>query len=121
MDPGGLPKNSKKVNERGRMQRFMIERGNPLSTDLTSDERLSRIYVILLQIDRLQLTAVYCNRRGCVKTAPQKTRFRSVNNYKELQGIHMQVKSEYVGTLTMTEMMTRMRRATSTTTCLTWT
>ena len=30
----------------------------------TSDEWLSRIYSILLQIDRLQLTAVYCNRRG---------------------------------------------------------
>ena len=34
VDSGGLPKNSKKVNERGCMQRFMIERGNPLSTDL---------------------------------------------------------------------------------------
>ena len=34
MDPGGLPENSKKVNERGCMQRFTIERGNPLSTDL---------------------------------------------------------------------------------------
>ena len=30
----------------------------------TSDEWLSRIHSILLQIDRLQLTAVYCNRRG---------------------------------------------------------
>ena len=29
----------------------------------TSDERPSRICSILLQIDRLQLTAVYCNRR----------------------------------------------------------
>ena len=29
----------------------------------TSDEWLSRIHSILLQIDRLQLTAVYCNRR----------------------------------------------------------
>ena len=56
---------------------------------------------------------------GGVKTTPQKTRFRSVNNYKELQGIHMQVKSEYVGTLT-TELMTQ-SRTTSTTTCLTWT
>ena len=35
----------------------------------------------LLQMDRLQLTAVYCNRR--VKTTPQKTRFRCENNYKE--------------------------------------
>ena len=38
-------------------------------------------------------------------------------NYKELQEIHIQVKSEYVDTLTMTEMMTRMRRTESTTTC----
>ena len=30
VDPGGLPKNSKKVDERGRMQRFMIEQGHPL-------------------------------------------------------------------------------------------
>ena len=41
MDPGGLLKNSQKVDERGRMQRFMIERGNPLCK--TSDERLSPI------------------------------------------------------------------------------
>ena len=34
VDPRGLPKNSKKVNQRGCMQRFMIERCNPLSTDL---------------------------------------------------------------------------------------
>ena len=53
----------------------------------------------------------------CKDNTSKKTRFRSVNNYKELQGIHLQVKSEYVGTLTMTEMMTRLRRATSTTTC----
>ena len=30
VDPGGFPKNSTKVDERGCMQRFMIERGNPL-------------------------------------------------------------------------------------------
>ena len=30
----------------------------------TSDERLSRIHFILLQLDRLQLTSVFCNRRG---------------------------------------------------------
>ena len=34
MNPGGLLKNSKKVNERGCMQRFKIERGNPLFTEL---------------------------------------------------------------------------------------
>ena len=39
---------------------------------------LSRIQFILLQIDRLQLTSVYCNRRGGVKTTPQMTRFRDV-------------------------------------------
>ena len=37
---------------------------------------------------------------------------------EQLQGICIQVNSEYVGTLMTTEMMTRMRRATSTTTCL---
>ena len=31
---------------------------------------------ILLQMDRLQLTAIYCNRRGDVKITPQMTRFR---------------------------------------------
>ena len=33
-NPGGLPKNSKKVNKRGCKQRFAIERGNPLFTEL---------------------------------------------------------------------------------------
>ena len=33
-NPGGLHKNSKKVDERGCMQRLTIGRGNPLSTDL---------------------------------------------------------------------------------------
>ena len=51
MDPGGLLKKSKKVNKRGCMQRLMIERSSPLSTDFlakTSDERLSRISFIVL-------------------------------------------------------------------------
>ena len=30
----------------------------------------------LSQMDRLQLTAVYCNRRVCVNTTPQMTCFR---------------------------------------------
>ena len=34
-------------------------------------------------MDRLQLTAVYCNRRG-VKTTPQMTRFRDVKVSKNL-------------------------------------
>ena len=54
-----------------RMERPVVCR----SLAKTSDEWLSRIHSFLLQIDRLQLTAVYCNRR-CVKTTPQKTRFR---------------------------------------------
>ena len=33
------------------------------SLDQTSDVRLSRLVPILLQLDRLQLTSVYCNRR----------------------------------------------------------
>ena len=32
--------------------------------------------ITLLQMDRLQLTAVYCNRRRGVNTTPQVTRFR---------------------------------------------
>ena len=69
MDPGGLPKNSKKVTERECMQRFMIERVNPLSTDLWRKPQTNGfhefilLFSILLQIDRLQLTAVCCNRR----------------------------------------------------------
>ena len=48
----------------------------------TNFTNLFSLFSILLQLDRLQLTAVCCNRRGC-KTTPQKTRFRSVNLYKE--------------------------------------
>ena len=44
----------------------------------TSDRWLSRIQFILWQMDRLQLTAVYRNRRRCVPTTPQNTRFRDV-------------------------------------------
>ena len=35
--------------------------------------------IYLLQLDRLQLTAVYCNRRVSVKTTPQMTRFRGAS------------------------------------------
>ena len=55
-----------------RTERLVVYR----SLAKTSDDWLSRIHSILLQIS-LQLTAVYCNRRG-VKTTPQKTRFRDV-------------------------------------------
>ena len=44
-----------------------------------------------------------------VKTTPQRTRFRIVNMYKELQEIHIQVKSEYLGTLTTIKLMTQSR------------
>ena len=59
-----------------------IERDNPLFTELwrkpqTND--FSKKYFILLQKDRLQLTAVYCNRRGCVRTTPQKPVFSLLN------------------------------------------
>ena len=40
---------------------------------------------------------------------------------EQLQGIHTRIRSPNMGTLTMTEMMARMRRATSTITCWTWT
>ena len=41
----------------------------------TSDDWLSRIHFILLQLDRLQLTAVYCNRRVCKYTTSKKPVF----------------------------------------------
>ena len=101
MNPGGLPENSKKVNERGSMQRFKTERGNPLCSVFGKKPRTNgfhEICSISSQIDRSQLTAVYWRGIVCVKTTPQKTRSRSVNNYKELQEIHVQVKSQYMDT-----------------------
>ena len=98
----------------------MIERGNSLSTDLWRKSQTNGFHEFILFWCRL---IVYSWRRstvtdGSVKTTPQKTRFRSVNNW---QGIQVQVKVNKWGTLMTTEMMTRMRRATNTTTCLTWT
>ena len=69
VDLGGLKKNSREsikedackdfwLNEETRWVRFL---------DKNLDERLSRIcflFSILLRLDRLQLTAFYCNRRG---------------------------------------------------------
>ena len=98
------------------MQRFTIERRNPLSTDLwrkTSDEWLPRICFMVLyfvSIGSFSSDGGLLQPTGGVKTTPQKTRFRDENNYKELQEIHIQVKSEYVGTLTTIELTTRMRR-----------
>ena len=62
----GFRRIHRKSTKRGCKQRFAIERAQTVvykTLAKTSDERLSRIHSILLQIDRLQLTAVYCNRR----------------------------------------------------------
>ena len=82
------------------MQRFKTERGNPLCSVFGKNlgRMASTNLSILSQIDRLQLTAVYWRGIVCVKTTPQKTRFRSVNNCKELQEIHIQVKCQYMDT-----------------------
>ena len=56
----------RKSRKRGCKQRFAIERCNPLFTELWRKLQTngSRIHSIMLQIVRLQLTAVYCSRRG---------------------------------------------------------
>ena len=46
---------------------------------------------------------------GGVKTTPQKDPFSQDENLQNLQGIHVQVNSEHVGTLTTSELMTRMQ------------
>ena len=63
MDPGGLPKNSKKVNERGCMQTFMTERGNPLSTDLWVKPQMNGFhdfFIVLYFVADGSFTAVSC-------------------------------------------------------------
>ena len=63
-----------------------------------TQEELRRILVIIRESvsrvceDALWVTELNVLLKESVKTTPQKTRFRSVNNYKELQGIHIQVK-----------------------------
>ena len=54
-----IPKVKKEMNQ------GLSERGDPLLAVFGKLlwKRLSRIQFIFLQIDRLQLTAVYCNRR----------------------------------------------------------
>ena len=49
------------------------------------------VSLFLLQLDRLQLTAVYCNRRGRCKDNTSKDPF---SQCEQLQGIHIQVKFE---------------------------
>ena len=75
---GGLlviPKVKKEMNQ------VLSERDDPFLAVFGKNLRkwLSRIQFILLQLDRWQLTAVYCNRRGGVKTTPQMTRFRDAS------------------------------------------
>ena len=91
MNLGCLPENSKKVNTRGCMQRFTIERGNLLSTDLWVKPQTNGFHffffwnVLFFVADRsftadggpLQPT-------GGVKTTPHKARFRSVKYTRNL-------------------------------------
>ena len=87
MNPGGLPKNTKKVNERACMQKVYDRTEQPVVYrslgKKTSDERPSRIYFIVLYFvaDRsFTADGGLLKPTGGVKTTPQKTRFRSVNN-----------------------------------------
>ena len=52
-------KSMKEVASEGRTEQPVVYR----TLAKTSDEWLSRIHSTFLQIDRLQLTAVFCNRR----------------------------------------------------------
>ena len=64
---GGAHNNSNESPHMSDVQSDMIERRNLLFAVFGSNLRraTSTIFLILLQLDRLQLTAVYCNRR-CV-------------------------------------------------------
>ena len=101
MDPGGLRKNSKKVDERGCMRRFMTERGHRLCSIFGYNlRRRASTILFLLQMERLLLTT--CN----------DTSKDPFSQCQQLQGIHVQLTSEYVGTLTTIELMTRKQRQT---------
>ena len=61
-------------------------------------KRLSRIQFVLLQIDRLQLTSVYCNQQGSVKTTPQMTRFldaKVCKNWLQMKIDDHRIQSDY--------------------------
>ena len=60
------------------MNQVLIEQGDLLYKYLeTSLQGMFFLNLFtLLRMDRLQLTAVYCNRRGGVNTTPQMTCFR---------------------------------------------
>ena len=94
---GGLLFIPKVKNE---MHQVLSERGDPLLAVFGKllRNRLSRIQFILLQIDRFQLTAVYCYRRGCAKTTPQMTRFRDgkvFNNWLQKKIDDHRIQSDY--------------------------
>ena len=57
VNPGGLPKNSKKVIQRGCMQRFTIERGNPLFTDLWRKPQTDGFHEFILFVTDRSFTA----------------------------------------------------------------
>ena len=60
------------------MNQVLIEQGDLLYKYLETSLQ-GMIFLnsfTLLQMDRLQLTAVYCNRRGIVNTTPQMSCFR---------------------------------------------
>ena len=71
------------------MQRFTMERGNPLSTDLwrklQTNDFHEFVFIVLYFVAIGSFTADggLLQPTGSVKTTPQKTRFRSVNLYKE--------------------------------------
>ena len=89
--PGGLLKIQKVKEEASKSLEKWTEATGLLAVfGKLLRKRLSRIQFILLQMDRLQLTAVYCNRRKrkslqrllavSVKTTPQMTRFRGAKS-----------------------------------------
>ena len=81
MDPGGLRMHAKVYD---RTVQPVVYR----SLGKTSDERLSRIYFIVLYfvVDRsFTADGGLLQPTGSVKTTPQKTRFRSVNSTRNLR------------------------------------
>ena len=66
----------KSTNELAYVQSDMIERKDPLFAVFRQNlRRVDFQDFVLLQLNRLQLTVVCCNRQGCVKTTPHKSIF----------------------------------------------
>ena len=86
VDPGGLHKNSKKVDKRGCMQRFVIERRKPGVFGLWIKPQTNGfhefVFIVLYFVADGSFTADggLLQPTGGVKTTSQKTRFRSVNS-----------------------------------------